>query len=195
MGEITPPPKGCIFESMISGPQQTVKRKREYLRFGKVDCWLVGERRLIPQCDYAQRVSSPSVLTRKESTGRQVGQVVRTFGPWYTDGGETLLCVHTMAFTRDMKQQSDNSGFGSSLVNRGCSKCYFTKNQKRDLLLNMPMGHLMLSPSEPLTPCDRTKKAEERRERREAEERKERMETEICRCFSQRPLVHSSAVA
>ena len=70
--------------------------------------------------------------------------------------------------------------------------------------MNMPMGHLMLSPSEPLTPCDRTKKAEERRERREAEERKEKrdakerkesMEAEICRCFSQRPLVHSSAVA
>ena len=89
-------------------------------------------------------------------------------------------------------------------MNRGCSKCYIKKKQKGDLLLNMPMGHLMLSPSEPLTPCGRTKEADERRERRETEERKEkrdakerkeRREAEICRCFSQRPLVHSSADA
>ena len=47
-----------------------------------------------------------------------------------------LLCVYTMVFTGDMKQQLENSGFGSPLANRGCGKCLITKLQKADLAFN-----------------------------------------------------------
>ena len=43
---------------------------------------------------------------------------------------KTLLCVYTMAFTADMKQQTENSGSRSPLANRGCGKCLVTKVQK-----------------------------------------------------------------
>lgn len=53
------------------------------------------------------------------------------------NGVETLICVFTMAFTGDMKQQQENSGFMSPIANRGCAKCLVTKKQKADLTFNI----------------------------------------------------------
>ena len=56
------------------------------------------------------------------------------------DGNSTLLCVFTLAFTGDMKQQQDNSGFMSPIANRGCAKCLVTKNQKSNLTFNVVLN-------------------------------------------------------
>ena len=48
-------------------------------------------------------------------------------------GLPTLVCVFTLASTRDMKQQQENLGFMSAIENRGCSKCLVIKLQKADL--------------------------------------------------------------
>ena len=88
------------------------------------------------------------------------------------------LCVYTMAFTGDMKQQSDNSGFGSVLGNRGCSKCYMKKN-KNECLMQHAYGSPRASQYKPSTPCGHTKETQERRERREAEEKKEKKNVKV----------------
>ena len=78
--------------------------------------------------------------------GSQFSDVIKVLEPGLTalDKGVSVeindahytLCVFTLAFTGDMKQQMESSGFGSPLANRGCGKCLITKLQKADLTFN-----------------------------------------------------------